>query len=74
MIIFVPYQLKIDTMKHLVGTFNQTQLIAKEDKVAVEKAQKETGLTYVDTKLNHKKKTITIWLISNEEYYNSNKL
>ena len=72
--IFVPYQLKIDTMKHLVGTFNERQLIAKEDKVAVEKAQKETGLTYVDTKLNHKKKTITIWLISNEEYYNSNKL
>jgi len=61
-------------MKHLVGTFNETQLIAKEDKIAVEKAQKETGLTYTDTKLNHKKKSITIWLIPTEEYLNSNKI
>lgn len=60
-------------MRHLVGTFNEEQLIAKEDKVAVEKAKNETGLKYVDTKLNHKKKSITIWLITDEEYLNSNK-
>ena len=60
-------------MKHLVGTFNEKQLIAKEDKIAVENAKKETGLTYVDTKLDHKKKTITIWLITDSEYLSSNK-
>lgn len=59
-------------MKHLVGTFNEEQLIAKEDKIAVEKAQQETGLRFVGTKLNHKKKTITIWLMTDEEYYSSN--
>ena len=58
-------------MKHLVGTFNEEQLIAKEDKVAIEKAQKETGLTYIDSKLNHKKKSITVYLISDEEYLKS---
>lgn len=54
--------------RYLVGTFNEEQLLAKEDKSAIKKAQDETGLTFIDSKLDKKKKTITVWLIKNEEY------
>jgi hypothetical protein len=58
-----------------VGVFDENQLRNKEDKKAVEKAQKETGLNYVDTKIIKKggKMLLEVYLIPNEEYYNSNK-
>mgnify|MGYP003480461294 CR=1 FL=1 len=59
--------------KHLVGTFNEKQLIAKEDKAAIKKAQDETGLTFIESKHDKKKRTMTVWLITKEEYLNSNK-
>ena len=42
-------------MKHYVGTFNEKQLIAKEDKVAIEKAMSETNLKYIQSKTITKK-------------------
>ncbi len=54
--------------RHLVGTFNEKQLVAKEDKAAIKKAQEETGLTFIDSKRDKKKNTITVWLITNDEY------
>jgi hypothetical protein len=58
-----------------VGVFDENQLKNKEDKKAVEKAQKETGLSYVDSKIIKKggKMFLEVYLIPNEEYYNSNK-
>lgn len=58
-----------------VGTFDEQQIINKEDKKAVEKAQEETGLKYVDVKFIKKKGKMysEIYLIPNEEYYNSSK-
>ena len=58
-----------------VGVFNEAQLKNKEDKQAVEQAQKETGLTYIDSKIIKKggKIFMEVYLIPNEEYYNSNK-
>jgi hypothetical protein len=61
------------TKRHLVGTFNKEQLMAQEDKIAIKKAQDETGLSFIDSKLNNKKNTMTVWLISNEEYLKSGK-
>ena len=59
----------------LVGKFDEQQLRNKEDKKAVEKAQKETGLKYVDTKFVKKggKMMMEVYLIPNEEYYKSSK-
>jgi hypothetical protein len=59
--------------RHLVGTFNEKQLVAKEDKAAIEKAKGETGLTYIDSKHDRKKRTMTVWLITSEEYLKSDK-
>lgn len=58
-----------------VGVFDENQLKNKEDKKAVQKAQKETGLNYVDSKIIKKggKMFLEVYLIPNEEYYNSNK-
>ena len=58
-----------------VGTFNEEQLINKEDKKAVEKAREESGLKYVDTRIIKKggKMYMEVYLIPNEEYYNSSK-
>jgi len=58
-----------------VGTFNEEQLINKEDKKAVEKAKEESGLKYVETKIIKKggKMYMEVYLIPNEEYYNSSK-
>ncbi len=60
--------------KHLVGEFNEQQLRKGEDKVAIDKAQKETGLTYIESKMIKKsgKPFMQVYLVSNEDYYNSN--
>jgi uncharacterized protein YjhX (UPF0386 family) len=59
----------------LVGRFDENQIRNKEDKKAVEKAQKETGLKYVDTKIIKKggKMILEVFLIPDEEYYKSSK-
>jgi len=59
----------------LVGRFDENQLKNKEDKKAIEKAQKESGLTYIDSKIIKKggKMFMEVHLIPNEEYYNSSK-
>ena len=59
----------------LVGRFNEKQLKNKEDKKALAKAKKESGLTYTDTKIIKKggKMFLEVYLIPNEEYYNSTK-
>jgi antirestriction protein len=58
-----------------VGVFNEAQLRNQEDKKAVEKAQKETGLTYVDSKIIKKggKMFLEVYLIPTDEYLSSNK-
>lgn len=57
-------------MKILVGDFNERQLTAGEDKLAVKKAQEETGLEYVSTKIiKIKGKThLRIWVESLDEF------
>lgn len=57
--------------KHYVGRFTEAQLKNKEDKKAIEKAQKETGLKYVDTKMVKKAGKIVamdVYLIDEETY------
>lgn len=58
-----------------VGTFNEAQLKSGEDKLAIEKAQKETGLTYIDSKTTKKggKMFMEVYLIPTEEYLKSAK-
>ena len=58
-----------------VGTFNEAQLKSGEDKRAIEKAQKETGLTYIDSKITKKggKMFMEVYLIPTEEYLKSAK-
>lgn len=58
-----------------VGTFNEAQLKSGEDKLAIEKAQKETGLTYIDSKITKKggKMFMEVYLIPTEEYLKSAK-
>ena len=73
MIIFaVSKNLKTNNIMLYVGQFNESQLIAKEDKKAIEKVQQENdSLKYVDTKLVKKKGKIVaikIWLLTVEEY------
>jgi len=43
-------------MKHFVGTFNEKQLIAQEDKKAIEEAKKKTGLKYIENEIVFKNK------------------
>jgi len=64
------------TKKIKVGTFSEEQLINGEDKVAYEKAKIESGFNYTETKLVKKRGILylEIYLISNEEYYNSSKI
>lgn len=57
--------------KHYVGRFTEAQLKNKEDKKAIEKAQKETGLKYIDTKMVKKAGKIVamdVYLIDEETY------
>lgn len=58
-----------------VGTFDESQLRNKEDKKAVEKAMKDTGMKYVDSKIVKKggKMYLDVFLISDEEYHKSSK-
>lgn len=58
-----------------VGVFNEEQLRNKEDKKAIEKAQKETGLTYIDSKIIKKggKMFMEVYLVPTEEYTSSKK-
>ena len=60
--------------KYKVGTFDEDALKNKEDKIAIKKAQQKTGLKYIQSKMIKKngKQYIEIYLIPNEEYYNSN--
>lgn len=57
-------------MKILVGDFNEEQLTAGEDKLAVEKKKKETGLEYVSTKIVKikGKPHLRIWVESLDDF------
>ena len=58
-----------------VGTFNEKQCRNKEDKAIVEKKKAETGLKYTRSRIVKKSGKIVglkVWLLTNEEYYNSN--
>ena len=60
-----------------VGQFNEDQLRKKEDKKLVAKKMNETGLKYTKTAFVKKNKKIVglkVWLLTNEEYYNSPEL
>lgn len=54
----------------LVGDFNENDIKQGNDKKAVEKAKRETGLSYTETKLIKKKgKTfLRIWVCTAEEF------
>ena len=74
--VYVKKGVKFETGGRIkVGTFNEAQLKNKEDKKAVEKAQKETGLKYVDTKIIKKggKMFMEVYLIPTDEYLKSSK-
>lgn len=64
--------LKTDNIMLYVGQFNESQLIAAEDKKAIKRIQQENdSLKYVDTKLVTKKGKVVamkIWLLTIEEY------
>ena len=52
-------------MEVLVGDFTEDDLKNKRDKIAVEKAKKETGLNYVNTKIikcKGKNVALRIWV------------
>jgi hypothetical protein len=58
-----------------VGVFSEADLRSGADKKAIEKAQQETGLTYIDNKVIKKggKMFMEVYLVPTEEYLNSNK-
>jgi len=62
--------------KFKVGTFNESQLVNKEDKKAVEIAIEKTGLKYTETKIIKKggKMYLDVYLISTEDYLKSKTL
>jgi len=45
-----------------VGTFNESQIKNGDDKKAIEKAQQETGIKYVNAYFNKKKQVLDIYL------------
>lgn len=58
-----------------IGQFNEEQCRKSEDKAIVEKKIDETGLRYTKTRLVKKGSKIVglkVWLLTEEEYYNSN--
>ena len=58
-----------------VGQFNENQLRNGEDKMLVSRKMNETGLKYTKTSFVKKGRKIIglkVWLLTNEEYYNSN--
>lgn len=57
-----------------IGQFNENQLRNGEDRVLVSKKMEETGLKYTRTAFVKKGRKIIglkVWLLTNEEYYNS---
>jgi len=58
-----------------VGVFSEADLRSGADKKAIEKAQQETGLTYIDNKVIKKggKMFMEVYLVPTEEYLNSSK-
>jgi hypothetical protein len=57
-----------------VGQFNENQLRNGEDKMLVSKKMSETGLKYTKTSFVKKGRNIIglkVWLLTNDEYYNS---
>jgi hypothetical protein len=56
-----------------VGTYNEDQLRHQEDKEAVELAKQKTGYNYVIANTIRRKgeSFMEIYLVSNEDYYNS---
>jgi hypothetical protein len=58
-----------------VGVFSEADLRSGADKKAIEKAQKQTGLTYIDNKVIKKggKMFMEVYLVPTEEYLNSDK-
>jgi hypothetical protein len=60
-----------------VGQFNEKQICNREDKVLVEQKMKETGLKYTKSQIvtkGRKPVGLKIWLLTNEEYFNSNQV
>lgn len=60
-----------------IGQFNEEQCRQGADKALVEQKKAETGMKYTRTKLVKKGGRIVglkIWLLSNEEYHNSNEI
>ena len=58
-----------------IGQFNEQQLRNGEDKKLVEQKKQETGMKYTRTRIVKKGRQMVglkIWLLTNEEYYNSN--
>lgn len=51
----------------LIGTFTEEDITKGLDKVAVEKAKKTTGLSYVNTHINQKKGIMKIYLCTLED-------
>lgn len=48
--------------KYYVGTYTEKDLKDGKDKKDVEKAIKKTGFKYVQTKINKKEKTLSVWV------------
>lgn len=58
-----------------IGQFNEKQVRTGEDKAIVQQKKEETGLKYTKSKLVKKGGKLVglkVWLLTNEEYYNSN--
>jgi len=60
-----------------IGQFNEQQLRNGEDKTLVAQKKQETGMKYTKTCIVKKGKQMVglkIWLLTNEEFYNSNEI
>ena len=59
-----------------VGRYNSEQLLAKQDKDELTKAQKESGFKFTITRLGNSKgdNYIDIYLVSNEDYFNNTEI
>lgn len=70
------YPLSIYPSKIKVGRYSQEQLLAKIDKEQILKAQKESGFKFTITRLvkSKGKQFLDIYLISNEDYFNSTEI
>ena len=60
-----------------IGQFNEEQCRKGEDKAVLQQKREETGLKYTKTRLVKKGSKIVglkVWLLTGEEYYNSNEI